>query len=152
MANALQCNGPDKSCSCPGPGITWRSEMRYKLLIVIVSACLFGGSAFAQEAKKDGWWIKINTQKPESKMIGFYVGATSHSYGFWKSWNPGDPAEFDVPEEFRSGTTFYALAQTTSGVKCGFCLMYKTKGVKHFEFDLEEDHEAKQSDEDNNCK
>jgi hypothetical protein len=130
--------------------------MRHNLLLLIVVVFLFGCSALAQEAKqgpkKDGWWIKVTTQKPESQMMGFYVGATGHSYGFWNVWNPGNPAEFDIPEEYRNSPTLFVLAQTTSGQKCRFCLMYKTKGVKHLEFDLEDGHEAKQSDEDKECK
>ena len=126
--------------------------MRNVLRIAVVCVFLFAGSAFAQEAKKDGWWIKADTQKPASQMMGFYVGASSHSYGFWKRWNQGDPPEFDVSEEFRNSPTIYILAQTTSGQKSGFCLMYKSRGVKHVVFDLEQDHEAKQTDEDKECK
>jgi len=126
--------------------------MRYNLLIAAVSIFLFFGGSFAQEAKKDGWWIKADTQKPASQMMAFYVGANGHSYGFWKAWNPGNPAEFDISEEFRNSPTLYILAQTTSGQKCGFCIMYKSKGVKHVVFDLEQDHLAKQSDEDKECK
>jgi len=125
--------------------------MRYSLRLALVCVFLFAGSAFAQEAKKDGWWIKAIPKNPESQMMAFYAGETSHSYGFWRVWNPGDPIEFDVPEEFRNGKSFYILAQTTTGRKCGFCLMYKSKGVKRIEFDLEQDHEAKQSDEDKAC-
>jgi hypothetical protein len=113
---------------------------------------LFAGSALAQEAKKDGWWIKVSTEKPASQMIGFYVGETGKSYGFWNVWNPGRPAEFDVSEEYRNSPTLFVLAQTTSGPKCGFCLMHQNKGVKYFEFDLEESHEVKQSDVDERCK
>ena len=131
--------------------------MRYNLLIVVVSMFLFIGTSFAQgakvqEAKKDGWWIKADTQNPASQMMGFYVGANGHSYGFWRVWNPGNPAEFDLSQELRNSPTLYILAQTTSGQKCGFCIMYKSKGVKHIVFDLEQDHEAKQSDEDKVCK
>ena len=126
--------------------------MRYNLLIVVVSIFLFVGSSFAQEAKKDGWWIKADTQKPASLMMAFYVGANGHSYGFWRVWNPGDPVEFDVSDEFRTGATLYVLAQTTSGAKCRFCVMHKSKGIKHFEFDLEQDHEANPSQEDKLCK
>jgi hypothetical protein len=126
--------------------------MRYKLLTVIVAAFFFAGSALAQEAKKDGWWIKVSTQKPASQMIGFYLGATGSSYGFWNVWNQGSPAEFDISEEYRNSPTLFILAQTTSGQKCGFCLMHKNKGVKYFEFDLEDGQEAKQSDEDTRCK
>lgn len=126
--------------------------MRFKLLTVLVLVLLFAGSAFAQEAKKDGWWIKVSTQKPASQMIGFYVGASANSYGFWNVWNPGSPAEFDISEEYRNSPTLFILAQTTSGQKSAFCLMYKSKGVKYFEFDLEDGQEAKQSDEDKRCK
>ncbi|MBN1568603.1 MAG: hypothetical protein JXA73_12215 [Acidobacteria bacterium] len=130
--------------------------MRYTLRIAVVAVLLFAGSSFAQQAKqevkKDGWWLKTLTEKPASQMMAFYVGARAGSYGFWRVWNPGDPVEFDVPEEYRNSPTLYILAQTTSGVKCGFCIMYKSKGVKRIEFDLEQDHEATQSDEDTSCK
>jgi hypothetical protein len=128
--------------------------MRYKLLIVAMF--LFSGSVFAQlakqeVAKKDGWWVKVSTQKPASQMIGFYLGATRASYGLWSIYNPGGPAEFDVSEEFRNSPTLFILAQTTSGQKSGFCLMYKSKGIKYVEFDLEDSYAAKQSDEDKKC-
>jgi hypothetical protein len=126
--------------------------MRHNLLILIVAMFLFCGIAFAQEAKKDGWWIKVSTQKPDSQMMAFYAGANGHSYGFWTVWNPGSPAEFDISEEYRNSPTLFILAQTTSGQKCRFCLMYKSKGVRHFEFDLEQGQEVKQSDEDKQCK
>jgi hypothetical protein len=120
---------------------------------------LFAGSSLGQgfgakpgPPKKDGWWIKVDTQNPASGMMGFYLGATNRSYGLWTIWNPGSPAEFDVSDEFKSSPTIYILAQTTSGVKCGFHIMYKNKCVKHLVFELEEDHQAKQSDEDKECK
>ncbi len=127
--------------------------MRYRLLTAIASVLLFAAVCFAQEAKqeakKDGWWIKAGPQK--SQMV-FYVGTTSNSYTFWRVWNPGEPVEFDVPDEFKNGPTLYILAQSTSGQKCGFCMMYKDKGVKHIEYELEADHQAKQTDEDQKCK
>jgi hypothetical protein len=126
--------------------------MRYNLIIALASVFLFVGGASAQEVKKDGWWIKANIQKQESQAMSFYVGATNHSYGFWKAWRPGDPAEFDIPQEYRNSPTIFILAQTTSGQKSRFCLMYQSKGVKQFQFDLEESKEAKQSDEDKECK
>ena len=130
--------------------------MRYNLLIAIVAVLLVGGSAFAQEAKqeakKDGWWIKVDAQKQKPQAMVFYVGSSNHSYGFWKVWNPGEPLEFDITEEYRNSPTLFILAQTTSGLKCRICMMYKSKGVKHIEFDLEVGQEAKQSDEDKECK
>ncbi len=130
--------------------------MRYKLLSAIVCVFLFCGGAFAQEAKqelkKDGWWLKIHALKNESHDMVFYVGSGSGSYGFWRVWNPGDPAEFDIPEEYRNAPKIFIKAQTTSGLQCQMCVMFKSKGVKHFAYDLEEDHEMKQSDEDKKCK
>jgi hypothetical protein len=132
--------------------------MRHNLLLLFFAVFLFAGSAFAQfgaptqPAKKDGWWIRVITQKPESQMIAFYLGATRGSYGLWNMWNPGSPTEFDVSDEFKNSPTLFILAQTTSGVKCGFCLMYKNKGVKRFEFELEDGQEVKQTDEDKACK
>jgi hypothetical protein len=129
----------------------WRREMRKKLLLIIVGVFFLMAGAFAQEAKKDGWWIKVKTQKPESQMIGFYLGAGRNSYGFWNIWNPGSPTEFDISDEYRNSPTLFVMAQTSSGQKCGFCLMYKTKGVRYFEFDLEDSKEVKPTDEDKRC-
>jgi hypothetical protein len=131
--------------------------MRRNLLIASVFIFVFGSILFAQgakvqEAKKDGWWIKVDPQKPGSQMIAFYVGSSSGSYGFWRVWNPGDATEFDVPEENKNGQKLYILAQTTSGKTCRLCMMYKSKGAKYLEFDLEADHEANQTEEDQKCK
>ena len=130
--------------------------MRYNLLIAVIAVLIFACSSLAQQAnqvaKKDGWWLKADTQNPASQSMGFYVGATGHSYGFWKRWNPGNPVEFDISDEFKDSPTLYILAQTTSGQKCGFSIMYKSKCVKHIVFDLEQDHQAKQTDEDKECK
>jgi hypothetical protein len=122
------------------------------VLILVSGSILFAQGAKVQEAKKDGWWIKVDPQKQGSQMIAFYVGSSSGSYGFWRVWNPGEAIEFDVPDENRNTPKLYILAQTTSGQKCRLCMMYKTKGVKHLEFDLEADYEANQTEEDKNCK
>jgi|WetSurMetagenome_2_1015567.scaffolds.fasta_scaffold557571_2 hypothetical protein len=63
----------------------------------------------------------------------------------------GDPEEYDVPSNVRNAPTIYILAQNPSGTRTRFSLMYKSKCVKHFDFDLEDSHESKQSDEDKNC-
>jgi hypothetical protein len=128
--------------------------MRYKLPAAIILAFLLSGSPFAQEAKnegakKDGWWIRVKSQNAQ---MGFLVGSNSQSFSFWRAWNPGDPTEFDVPDENRNGAKIYVKAQTASEKKCQICLMYKSKGVKHFEFNIEEEYEVKQSDEDKLCK
>jgi hypothetical protein len=126
--------------------------MRCKLIVAFFTLVLAGGVCAQEAAKKSGWWIKVNAPAKDAPSLVFYAGSNDHSYGFWKVWNSGDPAEFDIPEEYRSVPLLYIKAQTTSGLKCRLCVMYKTKGVKHFEYDLEEDHEMKQSDEDKTCK
>jgi hypothetical protein len=133
--------------------------MRYNLLILVASIFLFAGSSFGQgfgapqgPPKKDGWWIKVDAKNPESGMIGFYLGATRSSYGLWTIYNPGGAAEMDVSDEYKNSPTIYILAQSTSGKKCGFTIMYKEKCVKRIVFELEEDHQAKQTDEDKECK
>ena len=130
--------------------------MRYKLLMIIASVFFFLGSTFAQfgggptpkEAKKDGWWIKA--EKGVAPVI--YIGENSHSFTLWKMGIPGDPEEYDVPANVRDAQTIYILAQNPSGAKTRFNLMYKSKCVKHFDFELEDSHEAKQSDEAKDCK
>jgi hypothetical protein len=125
--------------------------MRYKLLIALVGLFLFCGGACAQETKQDGWWIKVNAPKKEAPDLVFYVGASARSYGFWRVWNPGDPLEFDIPDEYRNAPKLYIKAQTTSGRMSRICVMFKSKGVKHFEYDIEEDHEMNPSEEDKVC-
>jgi hypothetical protein len=118
---------------------------------------LFAASAFAQfapptkEAKKDGWWIKVKTQNPASQLMSFYLGSSPGSYGFWTTLAPGSLAEFDVSDEYKNSPTLFIMPQTTSGQKCGFCLMYKNKGVHYFEFDFEDGQELRQSDTEKKC-
>jgi len=125
--------------------------MRIKLPIVFVCIFFTIACTFAQEAKKDGWWIKVKAKNPEAQTTAFYAGENNHTYGYWMSWNPGDPMEFDVSSDYRNAQSLFILAQTTSGQKTGFCLMYKSKGVRYFEFDLEEGQTSKQSDADKKC-
>jgi len=108
----------------------------------------FGGGPAPKQANKDGWWIKA--EKGAAPVI--YIGESSHSFTLWKMGIPGDPEEYDVPANIRNAQTIYILAQTPSGAKTRFSLMYKSKCVMHFDFDLEESHEVKQSDEDKNCR
>jgi hypothetical protein len=63
----------------------------------------------------------------------------------------GAPAEFDVSPDDRNALKLFVLAQTTSSQKCGFCFGHQSKGVRYFEFDLEEGKESKQSYEDKQC-
>lgn len=108
-------------------------------------------TAAATGAAKDGWWIKIRKEKQESPTITFFIGSNNHTVESWKTWNSGDPLEFDVPDKFKNINPLYIKAQSSGGRNSWFCMMYKDAGVKHFDFDDDEDHEEKQTDRDGEC-
>ncbi|PSL36095.1 hypothetical protein [Chitinophaga ginsengisoli] len=105
------------------------------------------------QARKAGWWIKVNTSKTEASQIVFEIGTDDDNRQFWRKWNSGDPAEFDVPIEYTNVTELYIHASSNPGGKNSwFCMMYKENGVKHFDFDDDEDHQEKQTGHDDECK
>lgn len=101
---------------------------------------------------KDGWWIRVNKEKQESPTITFFIGSNNHTVEFWRTWDSGDPLEFDVPSQYRNINPLYIKAQSSRGRNSWFCMMYQSTGVKHFDFDDDEDHEEKQSNHDDECK
>jgi hypothetical protein len=105
----------------------------------------------AAVAEHDGWWIKVRTEKQESPTITLSIGSNNHTVEAWRTWSSGDPAEFDVPDKFKNINPLYIKAQSSGGRNSWFCMMYKSGGVKHFDFDDDEDHEEKQSDRDGEC-
>lgn len=105
----------------------------------------------AAAVTKDGWWIRVNTAKQESPTITLSIGSNNHTVESWQTWNSGDPAEFDVPAKFRNINPLYIKAQSSGGRNSWFCMMYKGDGVKHFDFDDDEDHEEKQGNRDGEC-
>jgi hypothetical protein len=113
-----------------------------------VSAGPRGGSV---QASKDGWWIKVRREKQESPTITFSIGSNNHTVEAWQTWNSSDPLEFDVPAKFRNINPLYIKAQSSGGRNTWFCMMYRGDGVKHFDFDDDEDHEEKQSSRDGEC-
>jgi len=71
--------------------------MRYKLLSVIF--CMFFSAQRVGQMPRKSRRRRTaggSSQSGGDPNIGFYLGATSNSYGFWTVWNPGDPVEFDV--------------------------------------------------------
>ncbi|MBS4051209.1 MAG: hypothetical protein KGZ69_08400 [Methylomonas sp.] len=122
-----------------------------KLITVIVVVLMFNISAMAENAKKDGWWIKIQKSKQESPTIMFSIGSNNHTIEAWKAWHSGESFEFDVPLKFRNINPLYIKSQSSGGRNSWFCMMYKGEGVKHFDFDDDEDHEENQTNRDNEC-
>jgi hypothetical protein len=102
-------------------------------------------------AAKDGWWIKVRREKQESPTITLSIGSNNHTVEAWKTWNSGDPLEFDVPDKFKNINPLYIKAQSSGGRNSWFCMMYRGDGVKHFDVDDDEDHEEKQSNRDGEC-
>ena len=103
-------------------------------------------------ARSDGWWIRVSRDKQESPTISFFIGSNNHAAEYWTTWDSGDPAEFDVPAQYRNINPLYLKAQSSRGRNSWFCLMYKGAGVKHFDFDDDEDHEEKQANRDDECR
>ena len=102
-------------------------------------------------ASKNGWWIKVRKEKQESPTITFFIGSNNHTVESWKTWNSGDDLEFDVPDKFKNINPLYIKSQSSGGGNSWFCMMYKGDGVKHFDFDDDEDHEEQQSNRDGEC-
>ena len=100
---------------------------------------------------KDGWWVRVSLEKQEAPGIVFLVGSSNHNPKPWRIWNTGQPNEFDVPEPYRNVNPLYIKANSTDGKNSWFCVMYRDRGVKHFDFDDDEDHEMNQGDSDDEC-
>lgn len=114
------------------------------------SYSLVAGAA-PQAAARDGWWVRVNLQKQQAPMIVFLVGSNNHTAVAWRIWNTGEPNEFDVPTAYRNINPLYIKANSTNGRNSWFCAMYRNHGVKHFDFDDDEDHEMQQNDQDGEC-
>jgi hypothetical protein len=125
--------------------------MRYLIILLTGLTLLVSYSAFGDDAKKDGWWIKIKKERQESINITFTLGSDNQTVEEWKTWTSGQPLEFDVPAKFKNINPLYIKAQSSAGRNSWFCLMYQNAGVKHFDFTDEQDHEEKQSNQDVGC-
>ncbi|NBC41400.1 hypothetical protein [Corallococcus exiguus] len=106
----------------------------------------------ATAAVKNGWWIKIKTEKTEASSISFQIGTSKKDRRDWRVWRSGDPVEFDVPDDFRTVSKLYIHATSNPNDKNSwFCMMYKGDGVKHLDFDDDEDQYKGQGDRDSEC-
>jgi hypothetical protein len=99
--------------------------------------------------KKDGWWIRIHTDKTECSSITFQIGTEKNNRQEWTTWRSGEATEFDVPIGYRNVWSLYLQATANPNDKNAyFGLMYKGAGVKHFDFDDVEDHQENQNNRD----
>lgn len=103
-------------------------------------------------ASKAGWWVRVNTSKTEASSITFQIGTSKKDRRDWRTWNSNQETEFDVPDAFLTVSELYIHGTSNPNDKNSwFCVFYKANGVKHFDFDDDEDHEMKQTDHDNEC-
>jgi hypothetical protein len=116
------------------------------------SASAAAGDAPSGAAVKDGWWIKINTGRTDCDSITLQIGPDETQRKFWFDWRRNDAPEFDVPADYRQVFEIYLNATANpKGKHASFCLMYKTRGVKKFEFDNDTNNKEKQTDLDADC-
>jgi hypothetical protein len=104
--------------------------------LVMAEALLQGEPPAASSAHKDGWWIKINTDRTQCDTIRLDIGVNKESRVEWCVWHKGEAAEFDVKEGYRQVAALYIHATVNPVKKIGaFSMMYKNNGVKHFSLD-----------------
>jgi hypothetical protein len=130
--------------------------VKRNLILVIVLAGLAGCSSTqitqAQSASKDGWWIRVNTQKTEASSIALEFGTDSSNRQPGSVWRTGDPIEFAVPPQYQQVSQLYVLATANpQGKTASLCMMYRQRGVKHLEFDKSEDQTESQGNTDGAC-
>lgn len=118
---------------------------------IMAAAAMALPPAHAAEATKSGWWIKVQRANQESPTITFSIGSNNHTVEAWTTWDSSQPLEFDVPARFQNINPLYIKAQSSGGRNSWFCMMYRDHGVKHFDFDDDEDHEEHQGDSDGEC-
>ena len=112
-----------------------------------------GASSAHAQARKTGWWIRVNTTKTEASSISFQIGTSKDASRNWRRWKSGQRVEFDVPADFRKAAQLYIRATSNPhDKKASFCAFYKDHGVEYFEFDGDEDHDMKPDHSDDDCK
>ena len=106
----------------------------------------------ARTALKDGWWIKVRTDRTEATSIDLQIGTKREDRESWCTWRSSDAAEFDMPAKYLQVARIYVQATANpQGKKGWFCLMYKDHGVKHFDFDNRQEEDKNQTDRDGDC-
>jgi hypothetical protein len=103
-------------------------------------------------AIKQGWWVQINLPRTESPFMRFQIGTSSGNAVDWRVWQRcGDASEFDVPAQYRNVSNLYLHAFSANGLDSYICVRYQGAGIKHFDFDADEDHQMNVGDRDSEC-
>ena len=111
--------------------------------------------AYAQPtapAMREGWWIKIRTDRTEATSIDFQIGTKREDRESWRTWHSADPTEFDVPAKYLQVAHIYIRATANpQGKKAWLCLMYRDHGVQHIDTDNVDEQDKNQTDTDGDC-
>ena len=100
-------------------------------------------------AEKTGWWVRVDTGRTEASSISMQIGTRKSDRRDWRTWHSNDETEFDVPDELLTVTQLYIHATANPNDRnAWFAVCYGENGVKHFDFDDDEDHPMKQTDRD----
>jgi len=110
-----------------------------------------GASSANAQAKKTGWWIRVNSTRGVEIPISFQIGTSKGDSRNWRTWKSGQRVEFDVPAKFRNAAELYIRAHSDPQQKVYFCVFYRDHGVENFNFDGDSDHQMKQTDSDDEC-
>ncbi|HEY4282494.1 MAG TPA: hypothetical protein VGM62_05465 [Chthoniobacterales bacterium] len=131
---------------------TLRQYVGSVIAIALLGAFVSVGASSAQaQAKKTGWWIRVNTTKSVATLISFQIGTHKRDSQNWRTWKAGQRVEFDLPANFRNAAELYIRAHSDPHQKAYFCVFYRDHGVENFDFDGDSDHHMKQSDSDDEC-
>ena len=120
-------------------------------LVAVMAAVLFAPCVEAA-ANKTGWWIRVDKKKTEAS-VSFQIGTDKKDRHVWRTWRPGDETEFDAPDELIQAKTLYLQTIANPDDKDSWlCVFYGENGVRHFDFDDQEDARMNQTDRDRRCK
>ena len=88
-----------------------------------------------------------------AQAITFQIGTDKLNREEWRVWRSGEPAEFDVPANYLQAPRLYLRGNVTPINKfASLCLMYKTRGVEHMEFNDDDSDTKRQTDVDFKCR
>ena len=109
--------------------------------------------AAATTATRSGWWIRIDPALTTAQVITFQIGTDKLNREEWRVWRQGDPADFDVPSNYLQAPRLYLRGNVTPINKfASLCMMYKTRGVEHMEFNDDDSDTKTQTDVDFKCR
>ena len=103
-------------------------------------------------AMRQGWWIKVRTDRTEATTIDFQIGTKKQDRESWRTWRSADPTEFDVPAKYLQVAHLYIQATANpEGKKAWLCLMYRDHGVQHIDTQNSDEQDKNQTDSDGDC-